>query len=86
MPASKRPEKFKVGHREYDPQKLGYAEKTDGLARLLDTKLPGNSNSGHEFGINLTEDEKRALIEYLKSLKEGDQQKLNLAATRQNGQ
>jgi hypothetical protein len=84
MPQSKRPPKFKVGHRDYDPKNLGYVVITEG-GRLFDTSLSGNLNTGHEYGINLTENEKRALIEYLKSLKEGDQEKLHLAAMRQNG-
>ena len=33
---------------------------------VLDTSLPGNSNRGHEFGVDLSEDDKRALIEFLK--------------------
>ena len=34
----------------------------------LDTTLPGNSNVGHEFGASLSEDERKWLIEYLKTL------------------
>ncbi|NJN64265.1 MAG: hypothetical protein HC882_04885 [Acidobacteria bacterium] len=43
----------------------------DGAARdvtLYDTTIPGFSNLGHTFGDDLTDDERRALIEYLKSL------------------
>jgi len=36
--------------------------------RLYDTTLPGYSNSGHRFGDGLTDDERRAVIEYLKTL------------------
>ena len=32
------------------------------------TKDPGNSNSGHEFGVDLSAEERRALLEYLKQL------------------
>jgi hypothetical protein len=34
----------------------------------LDTTLRGNSNGGHPFGTDLTDDQKRQLIEYLKTL------------------
>jgi hypothetical protein len=32
-----------------------------------DTSLPGNSNAGHLYGTNLSDADKRALIEYLKT-------------------
>jgi hypothetical protein len=81
-PVSERPTKFYLGNREYDPVHLGYA--TDKLANGFeyDTSLPGNSNKGHEFskeyskekdipgviGRYLEPDERKALIEYLKTL------------------
>lgn len=34
----------------------------------LDTSLPGNGNMGHEFGTDLTADERAALIRFLQSL------------------
>jgi hypothetical protein len=34
----------------------------------FNTTDPGNSNGGHEFGVDLSEDERRALLEYLKQL------------------
>ena len=37
-------------------------------AFTFDARLPGNSNAGHEYGIGLSEPEKTALIEYLKTL------------------
>ncbi len=36
--------------------------------RVIDTTLPGLSNSGHPFGFKLNEKEKRQVIEYLKTL------------------
>ncbi len=76
-PASERPTKFYLGNREYDPVKLGY--RTEELANgfAFDTSLPGNSNRGHEFsddkrdgviGPKLSPDERKALIEYIKTL------------------
>jgi hypothetical protein len=37
-------------------------------AFLFDTRLPGNRNTGHEFGTKLSPDEKRDLIAFLRSL------------------
>jgi hypothetical protein len=81
MPQSQRPETFNVGQRKYDPKTLGYFQEKipSDKHQIFDTKLDGNRNTGHEFGINLSEDEKRALIEYLKSLKPGDEEKLHKA-------
>jgi hypothetical protein len=36
--------------------------------RLYDTTLPGYSNEGHTFGDNLVEEERRQVLEYLKTL------------------
>jgi hypothetical protein len=76
-PVSERPARFTLGNREYDPVKLGY--RTDDLVNgfVFDTTLPGNSNRGHEFsdetregviGRKLTPDERKALLEYIKTL------------------
>jgi mono/diheme cytochrome c family protein len=78
----KRPKKFYLGSREYDPVKLGY--KTDPITNgfEFDTSIRGNSNRGHEFrkdydknkeikgviGPELSEGDRKALIEYLKTL------------------
>ena len=35
---------------------------------LYDTRLPGNSNAGHLYGVDLTAAQKKALIEFLKTL------------------
>jgi len=76
-PVSERPAKFTLGNREYDPDKVGY--HTDAIANgfEFDTSLPGNSNHGHEFsdekgdgviGPKLKPEERKALIEYVKTL------------------
>jgi len=62
-----------VGSKKYDALNVGYA--TD-ESPFKDGKLvvggpdvqPGNSNSGHDFGATLPDDEKWQLIEYLKQL------------------
>jgi mono/diheme cytochrome c family protein len=66
---TQRPATFIVGNREYDPAKVGYA--TGGGGWTFDTSQPGNSNIGHagdRYGTNLTEDQKAALLEYLKTI------------------
>jgi hypothetical protein len=35
---------------------------------LFDTSLPGNSNSGHSYGTGLSDQDKKAILEYLKTL------------------
>lgn len=67
-PSAQRVRQFQVGSRKFDPVNVGF-DNTG--AFILDTTLPGNSNAGHEgpgFGTNLTDEEKWALIEYMKSL------------------
>jgi hypothetical protein len=44
---------------------MGY---TDGGVYVFDTASQGNSNSGHEYGTKLTTEQKRELLEYLKTL------------------
>jgi hypothetical protein len=80
-PVSERPAKFYLGNREYDPMNVGYrTDKIDGGFEF-DTSLRGNHNTGHEFkgavgektedgviGPGLTPDERRALVEYIKTL------------------
>jgi hypothetical protein len=64
-----RPKSFSVGVRAFDATKVGLAEapSTSSLPKL-DTTVPGNSNAGHEFGVSLSDDERKWLIEYLKTL------------------
>ena len=73
-----RPKKFALGTHEFDTKKLGYVTTAFEGATIFDTSLPGNSNTGHEFadkpkgpgviGPRLSEDERFALIEFLKTL------------------
>ncbi len=43
---------------------MGWDERN----RIYDTTLRGYSNQGHDFGDELTRDERSALLEYLKTL------------------
>lgn len=73
-----RPANFMVGSREFDPVKVGLrSEGYEGFR--FDTTLPGNANTGHEYGTAdtvedgkplpaLTEQERLDLLEYLKRL------------------
>ena len=66
-----RVKRFFVGSRQYDPESVGFRslESESGVSFFaLDTSLKGNSNSGHPFGTDMGDEEKRQLIEYLKTL------------------
>jgi hypothetical protein len=79
VPARERTKKFYVG-REFDPVKVGVDTSGNSGQFLLDTALLGNSNAGHSFengprgngviGPLLTDEERWALVEYLKSIPE----------------
>jgi len=63
--------RFYVGSRAFDPEKVGFQSvaSEDGIDHYeLDTTLRGNSNAGHPYGTQLSDDEKRQLIEYVKTL------------------
>ena len=72
-PASQRVASFKVGP-AYDLDNVGLAaEQPSALASMRTTTdcsdvASGDSRCGHEFGTSLSADEKKALLEYLKSL------------------
>jgi hypothetical protein len=72
-PASERVKKFKIGP-AYDTTNIGLAEQQTQFNYELETtdcsdRNSGNSRCGHEFGTTqLNAAEKRALLEYLKTL------------------
>jgi len=63
---------FWVGSRELDPVKVGFdTSKGLSLFKVMDDKgqvRPGNSNRGHDFGSNLNDNQKWALVEFMKTL------------------
>ena len=78
-PARARPAAFYRGYDVYDPEAVGFVStvaEAGGhrffLFRTRDPRsgapIPGNSSEGHEYGTALAEPEKRALLEYLKTL------------------
>ncbi len=70
-PADARPVTFYRGSDVFDWSAVGYvSEAAAPGAFLFDTRLPGNTNTGHEgvdYGTALSADEKSALVEYLKT-------------------
>jgi len=79
IPAAERTKKFWLGG-DFDPVKVGIDTTATSGTFLMDTTLLGNSNKGHSFqdgprgngvvGPLLTDDQRWALIEYLKSIPE----------------
>jgi hypothetical protein len=64
LPAQ-RAKTFHRGSQEYDANQMGY---TDGGVYVFDTEGEGNSNAGHDYGTKLSAEQKRELMEYLKTL------------------
>ncbi|MBO3457477.1 cytochrome c [Aetokthonos hydrillicola Thurmond2011] len=68
----KRPQEFYRGYDVFDQKNVGFvsnvAAEGDHDFFKFDTKLPGNSNSGHLYGTDLSSEEKEALVEYMKKL------------------
>jgi hypothetical protein len=77
LPAAQRTKKFYLG-RDFDPVKVGVDTSGKSGTYLIDTALVGSSNAGHSFenaplgngviGPLLTDEERWALVEYLKSI------------------
>ncbi|MEZ6139449.1 MAG: c-type cytochrome [Zavarzinella sp.] len=68
---------FQTREEDYDFMKVGWKTTPVGpekpatpraTRQIYDTSLPGRSNQGHTFGDHLTEQERLAVIEYLKTL------------------
>ena len=73
-PKAKRPAKFYVGYREFDPVHVGYVSQGDDAKKQgfeFAAAQRGNDNGGHEgaeFGTELSDSDRAALLEYLKTL------------------
>jgi len=83
LDSSKRPtywtRSYQSSAADYDPVALGWRHTalaqgktgTDDMRerkKIYDTTLPGHSNAGHVFGDGLTPEERKAVLEYLKTL------------------
>lgn len=73
-PPRNRPNKFEVGNR-YDTALVGLARNQAPGAQERDTRgcgeddlKSGESRCGHDFGTDLSDSEKRAMLEYLKAI------------------
>jgi mono/diheme cytochrome c family protein len=68
----KRSPSFMVGSRKYDSEKVGYVTTEspykDGTLVVGAGAQPGNSNAGHDYSGDLNDDQRKALLEYLKQL------------------
>jgi mono/diheme cytochrome c family protein len=68
QPEEARVKQFYLGSREFDPVHVGFQTAPFEGGFSFDATLPGNSNAGHTYGTQLSDEEKWALVEYLKSL------------------
>lgn len=75
LPPGKRTTAFWVGGTQFDPKDVGFKSGPgDGPfeLRVRDANgkvIPGNDNAGHDYGTaEMTDQERRALVEYLKTL------------------
>ena len=79
IPAAQRTKQFWLGG-DFDPVKVGLNTAATSGTFLMNTELKGNSNAGHSFengrrgngiiGPLLTDDQRWAIIEYMKSIPE----------------
>jgi mono/diheme cytochrome c family protein len=69
-PAS-RPPAFYRGYDVFDQERVGFVSTVPAANGQtffkFDTTVPGNGNGGHLYGTTLSETDKRALVEYMKS-------------------
>jgi RoxA-like, cytochrome c-like len=66
-----RPQQFSRGYDVYDKEKVGFISDTPEAKHAgspYDTSVPGYGNAGHVYGTHLSDEEKRALVEYMKTL------------------
>jgi len=71
-PAKDRTKNFMVGSRVFDPKNVGYDTEhspfKNGSFVVDPANANGNGDGGHEYGTDLSEEERWALVEYLKTL------------------
>lgn len=70
LPANERVVTFNVGSHDFDVARVGYQSQFahNQPSFRFDTRLPGNSNAGHDYGTDLTPGQRWDLIEFLKTL------------------
>ena len=59
-----------VGSRLFDPKNVGYSTESSPFktGNFVVGPSNGNSNGGHKFGTDLSDDEKWQIIEYMKQM------------------
>jgi hypothetical protein len=72
QPAAARPKVFYRGYDVFDQAKVGFRsdvpEENGRKFFRYDTSVPGNGNGGHEYGTRLSDQDKLAIVEYMKKL------------------
>jgi mono/diheme cytochrome c family protein len=69
-PPKARPKVFYTGYDVYDYQRVGFVTQGEDAKQhgwRFDTDSAGNGNAGHEYGNELSAQQKAALVEYLKT-------------------
>jgi hypothetical protein len=68
---AKRPPVFYRGYDVFDQARVGFVsdvpEENGRPFFRYDVSIPGNGNGGHTYGTTLSDDDKRAVVEYLKT-------------------
>lgn len=70
-PVSERPKAYCRESDTVDPVNGGFLTGAEGKpcdGFYFDTAAPGNGNGGHEYGVDLSDEDKAALLSYLKTL------------------
>jgi len=70
LPDAERPKSFYRGYDVYDPVKVGFVTEGPAAERAgwkEATAERGNGNQGHDYGTDLSADDRRALVEFLKT-------------------
>lgn len=70
-PVEARPKVFFRGYDVFDQANVGFVSSgtlAEQQGFRYDTSIPGNGNQGHDYGTKLSEEDKKVLIEYLKTL------------------
>lgn len=68
---AERPRVFYRGYTVYDREKVGFVSsgpEAEAAGFKFDISIPGNGNQGHLYGTELSPEEKKALLEFLKTL------------------
>ena len=71
LPVDERPTEFHLGAKEFDPKNVGFVSKKTSFSYRFDTELPECRNMGHEFGTELSPEDRDKLLEYLKTFSRG---------------